>query len=60
METKNNQEIEIIVTIACPKCKSENVRIEDDSFEHEFGTEIIKYPVCNECDYQDDDWGLDR
>jgi len=50
----------------CPKCESINIRIEDDSFDYgaghhgSAGTEIIKYPVCNDCDYGasdgEDDW----
>jgi len=42
----------------CPKCKSDNVRIEDQSFDHDWGggVEIIRFPVCNDCEYQDDDW----
>jgi len=37
----------------CPKCKSENVVFQDDSFSHEFGTEVIKYYLCEDCE---NDW----
>ncbi len=39
----------------CPKCKSTRVTMIDDSFDHEFGTEVIKYPVCNSCGFCDDE-----
>ena len=39
----------------CPKCKSTRVTMIDDSFDHEFGTEVIKYPVCNACGFDDDE-----
>jgi len=39
----------------CPKCKSNNVLIQDDSFDHEFGVEIIKYPICQDCGFDDDE-----
>ena len=39
----------------CPKCNSRDVYIEDDSFSHEFGTEVVKYPVCNCCGFDDED-----
>ena len=51
----------------CPKCKSTNTVINDDSFDYgaghhgSGGVEIIKYPSCGDCGYgeQDgeDDWG---
>lgn len=37
--------------LKCPKCNSTDVYVEDSSFDHEFGKEIIKFPVCNECEY---------
>ena len=43
--------------VICPKCNSEDIRIEDDSFDYgaghhgSGGTEITKYYVCNKCDY---------
>jgi len=36
----------------CPKCKSKNIVFQDDSFDHEFGTEVIKFYYCEDCDYQ--------
>lgn len=41
--------------LRCPKCKSTYVHIEDDSFSHEFGTRIIKYPVCDNCGFVDEE-----
>ncbi len=41
--------------IKCPKCNSNDVTLEDDSFTHEFGTEIIKYYLCNNCGFFDKD-----
>ena len=43
----------------CPNCNSDNIIIQDDSFSHEFGTEEIIYPVCDDCGYSDDDWNLE-
>lgn len=44
----------------CPKCESHKIVIQDDSFSHEFGVEVIKYPVCDDCGYgeQDGEWGV--
>jgi len=33
----------------CPDC-NEELEFVDDSFDHEFGTEIIQYYYCNNCD----------
>lgn len=47
----------------CPKCESGNVILVDDSFSHEFGTEIIKYWLCEDCekdwDYEGEDYEED-
>ena len=46
----------------CPKCKSENVVIQDDSFDHDWnggGTEVIRYPVCRDCGYESNDWTME-
>jgi len=37
----------------CPKCKIDLV-YSDDSFSHDFGTEIIQFYYCENCDYQID------
>ncbi len=37
----------------CPKCNN-NLVYQDDSFNHEFGTEIIQFYYCEYCDYQID------
>jgi len=37
----------------CPKCKK-NLIFEDSSFNHEFGTEIIKGWLCEYCDFIDE------
>ena len=51
----------------CPKCESENVEIRDDSFDYgeshcgPAGTEVIKYPVCRDCGFgenDEDEWEL--
>ena len=41
----------------CPKCEGENVVYCDDSFSHEFGTEVIQYYICEDCD---NDWDCDN
>ena len=37
----------------CPKCKSKNVVFQDDSFNHEFGNEVIQYYYCEDCNWQE-------
>jgi transcriptional regulator NrdR family protein len=43
----------------CPRCESTDVIIIDDSFDHDWaggGTQIVRYPECNKCGYNDNDW----
>ena len=44
----------------CPECDSENLEYEDESFDHEFGKEIIRYYFCNDCDWQEDAEHIER
>ena len=37
----------------CPNCKT-NLIFQDDSFDHHFGVEIIKYYYCEKCDYEEE------
>jgi C4-type Zn-finger protein len=37
----------------CPKC-SEIMELIDDSFDHEFGVQVIKYWFCPKCKYEED------
>ena len=45
----------------CPKCQSNNVHIEDDSFSYYIpfgsgtGVEVIRYPVCEDCGFYDEE-----
>jgi C4-type Zn-finger protein len=36
----------------CPNCKTEMI-FQDESFNHAFGTEIIKYYYCESCHYDE-------
>lgn len=37
--------------IMCPNCVDKKLVYQDDSFNHEFGTETIVYYYCEHCDY---------
>lgn len=40
----------------CPTCEGKDIELEyeDASFDHAFGTEIVRFYYCPECDYQID------
>jgi len=38
----------------CPNCIDKKLILQDDSFSHQFGTEIIKFFYCESCDYKID------
>jgi len=38
----------------CPKCSTRMIK-QDDSFSHEFGTEIIIYALCPKCEHTTSD-----
>ena len=44
--------------IMCPECAKNGVDsvlvFQDDSFDHAFGCEYIRFYYCEECDYQVD------
>jgi len=40
----------------CPVCDDKpKLVFQDDSFSHEFGTEIIKFYYCEDCKYQEEE-----
>jgi hypothetical protein len=40
--------------VMCPNCVDRELVFQDDSFDHAFGVEIIKFFYCEFCDYQVD------
>lgn len=46
--------MEDMITI-CPKCKGRNLYVEDESFDHAFGVEVIKFQACKDCDWVEED-----
>ena len=41
-------------THICPNCVDSPLIFQDNSFEHQFGNEIIQFYYCEKCDYQID------
>lgn len=54
METKEQEQQDDYKISVCPKCEGENIEFIDDSFSHEFGTEIIRYHKCENCDWEEE------